>query len=1340
MLREPGVSKASICGTNFVRLVLIELAVVALLANAPVAAQEISGQIRGVVVDAQGAVVPRATVTATHVATNTAYRTTTSNEGAFVLPNVRLGQYAVAVEGQGFRRTLVQNVNVEVGGIADLNVALQAGAVDEQVEVSASAAQEAINTTNAELGTVVDDRRVQDLPLDGRNASHLALLQAGVFFDRSPDGQGDKLIVNGQRHRSLGVTLDGVDTQDNLNRASSVMLDQPLLALAAENVQEFRVVTGIASAEFSRGGAQITAITRAGTNRFHGSIFEFHRNTALNANEFFNNAATPSVERPPLLRHQFGGRIGGPIFRDRTFFFFGYEQTRESKGVPVNRTVYTAEARQGIFRYLTGLRTTPENVVANPGLIRSVNLLECSAAVQSALSRFCVDSRFTAANPASLDPFIRDQALALVPLPNNFNIGDGLNTGGFRFNAPVKTVVHLPSFRLDHRFNDKHSFFGTVNYNDRDIRGDFINDREPVYPGQRPLGSRLTHSRSFSGTLNSSLAPAFVNELRFGLVGAENAFLVTQPFDTPFALDFNTISDPYDFENGDEVRDNRTINLRNTSTWVRGSHQTKFGVEWRDRWMNTYDFDFFFPAGSIDFNTTNAAVGFTAANLQRLSRANANEAPVIDANDQTTARGLFNNLVGAIGAVDLRFNVSSLDSGFLPGAPTRRTYRNREFDAFFQDTWAFRKNLTLNLGLRWEYSSVPYETNGLLLVPEGGFDAVYGVSGEAGFFKPGTLSGKACSALQGLPRERTTANAVSLITTCATRYVPGSSSNGLPLWKDDLNNFGPVLSFAYDPFKDGKTSIRAGFRISYFQDVFSIIEGNVDDNEGLQVTQNCIPTDGGCANNPTFLRNVTATNAPIPRAPAFQLPAYRSILDTAAQDFRTYDQNLGTSYYKEWTVGVQRQFFRNVTVEARYVGNRGSRLRRVADFNEINIFARDSVTGQTFLESFRLAQQNLACNNASTVAANQGRFDALNLACSVANPLMDALIAGEPARLRNRTSLLEALLFNAPGEFAYRLMHSETSVPGAGQTERIRGGSFWGAALAGRLPVNFFQVNPFIASSRALIGDGTSSYDALQVELQQRFASGLTFQVNYTFGKALADFDGDANEYLNDTRPSSVRDPNYTRQQIMPRHQINANWVAELPFGRNKRFLRDARGLTRGLVGGWQVGGIISFRSGRPLTITSGVGTFHRSAISGDNTVNLSQQLTGEELRALTGRRDIAGGIFWFDPCMSSFTGAACQSQNAIRGLFQLPSAGQLGQLPQTVIYGPRRFNLDFNLAKRTRLGEGKNLEFRWEVFNVLNNVNFSLPVTDIFSPSFGQITRTTGNPRLMQFALKVNF
>ncbi len=1312
------------------RRAVIASAALILVAHLAVAAQELSGQIKGTVVDNGGAAIPGANLTVTHVETNSVYRATASNDGTFTIPNARLGRYTVAVEAPGFRRTLVQDVKVEVGSIAQLTVTLQVGSVQEQVEITGAQAQEVINSTNAELGAVVDDRRVLELPLNGRNASHLALLQAGVYFERTPDGEGDKLIVHGQRHRSLGITLDGIDTQDNLNRASSVMLDQPLLALSAENVQEFRVVTGIASAEFSRGGAQIAAVTRAGTNQFHGSLFEFHRNTVFNANEFFNNSA--GVNRSPLLRHQFGGRIGGPIFRDKTFFFFGYQQTRESKGVSVNRTVYTTEARQGIFRFLDNLQAIPERVAANPNLIRSVNLLRCDSAVQTALGRPCVDSRFNLTTPATPDQFITGQVFGAIPLPNNFTIGDGLNTGGFRFNAPVRTVEHLPSFRLDHRFTEKHTFFGTINYLDRDIQGDFINDREPIYPATGPLGNRVTHSRGFSGTFTSTFSPTLINEARVGMVGGENAFIINQPFSTPFNLDLNTITDPYDPGNGTEIRDNRTVNVRDTITWVRGHHQIKAGGEFRDRWLDTRTNDLNLTFGAINFNRTDNAPGFDAAALRTLARG------TVVTTDLNTALDLMNNLVGAIGSVQRRYNVTSLDSGYVSGAPTRNIFRSREFDAFFQDTWNFRPSLTFNLGLRWEFATVPDETRGLVLIPEGGFQSVYGVSGSRGFFNPGTFNGSPCPTLGSLPLQRTTANATNLINACATRYVPGASSNGKPLYKTDYNNFGPVIGIAWDPFKNGKTSIRAGFRISYFQDAFAIIQANVDDNEGLLVNPTCIPTAGGCVNNPTLLRDVVRNSvAPVPPVPAFGLPSTRSILDNATQDFRAYIEDLGTPNYHEWTLGVQREVIPNLAVELRYVGNRGRSLRRIADFNEINIFARDSVTGATFHDAFLLAQQNLACNRANEAG---DRFDTLSFACSRTNPLMDALIGGEPARLRNRPNLLNALDFNAPGEFAYRLTQSETSVPGAGQTARIRGGSFWGAALAGRLPVNFFQANPFVASSRSMLNDGFSTYHALEVEIRRRFAQGLTLQGNYTFGKALSDFDGDANDLVNDTRPSSVRNARYTTRQIAPRHQFNANWVYELPFGSGKSFGGQSKGLLEHVIGDWQMSGIVSWRSGRPLSITSGIGTFHRSAVSAENTVTLAQAQSASQLRKLVGRRTIGEGLFWLDPCLSVVIGGSCQDSEATSGLFQLPRPGQLGELSQTVIYGPRRFTLDFNLAKRLKFTERANLEFRWEVFNAFNNTNFSVPVTDVFSRSFGEVTRTIGEPRLMQFALKINF
>ncbi len=1324
--------KLFLCGkkhSNYRRIstrqIVVSLVLMTLLMAGSVVAQQVTGQLSGSVFDEAKAALPGASVKATHIATNTVYSATTSANGKFTIPNVRLGLYQIVVEASNFRRTLVQDVLVEVGKTASVNITMQVGNFQEEVTVDASQAQEIVNTTNSEISTVVDERRVLELPLNGRNVALLARQQAGVYFERSPDGQGNKLLVNGQRHSSVNITLDGIDTQDNLIRTSTIMLDQPLLALSAENVQEFKVVTGISSAEYSRGGSQISAVTRSGTNKFRGSLFWFHRNTIFNANDFFNNSA--GVEKPKLIRNQFGGRIGGPIWKDKTFFFFGYEQQRQSRGIAVNRVVYTAQARQGIFRYLDNVLTTPENVAANPGLIRSVNLLECGANVQVTIGEDCVDSRFNVANPTSLDPFISGTIFPSIPLPNNFIIGDGLNTGGYRFNASSLLYQHLPSFRIDHKFNDKHSFFGTINYTDREIDGDFINDREPRFPDLGPLGARLTHSRAFGVGLRSSLTSTIFNEFRFGFLGGENAFQRKQPFGTPYTINLNTITDPYEPGGGDSVRDNVTVNLRNTLTWVTGNHQLKFGGEFRHRWVDNYSFFNSQPELLLDDN--DFPPGFSETDLRNLSGGSD-----IESADYERARDLMNNLVGAISGVEIRYNATSADSGFVLGAPERRRYRVREFDWFVQDNWNLIPNLTLNLGIRWEYAGVPIETSGLLLLPEGGEDSVFGVSGSDGFFNPGVFNGTPCPTLNQLPLAPTTANARDLIDACTVKYALGGSNNGRPLWDRDFNNFAPVLGVAWDPFKDGKTSVRAGFRISYAQNNFNIVDGNADDNEGLTVNQDCVPDDNNCVNNVLFLRDLNG-NIPVPPVPTFAVPSSRSILDSTTQDHRTFKKDLGTPYYTEWTVGIQREIFRDLAIEVRYLGNRGNNLRRVEDYNEYNINALDPVSGLTFLDSFLLAQQNLACNRAN----GETRFDERSYSCSVPNPFIDELIAPDQTRLARSTSGLRvALERNSPGEFLDELLIDRSSRPSSGQS-RIRGGVFWGAVLSGRLPLNFFSVNPFVASSRRLTNTSFSTYHALQLEVRRRFSRGLTVQANYTYGRALSDFDGDNSILTNDTRASSVNNPDYSEQEIMPRHLFKANWIYELPFGKGKSF-GTGKGIIGTLISGWQFGGIVNWRSGRPLSIVSGIGTFHRASISDDNTVNLSQPFTSSELQGLTGRQDIAGNIFWFDPCLSFNSGANCTDPNAVQGLFQLPNVGELGELDQTPIFGPSRLKVDFNLSKRTQITESTNLEFRWEVFNALNNVNFCTPTTNILSASFGQTTCTITNPRLMQFALKLNF
>lgn len=1288
----------------------------------PVAAQELNGQIRGTVLDAQGAVVPGANVTATHVATNTVYNATTTGSGVFTMPNVRLGLYSVAAEAAGFRRTLVQNVSIETGQIADVKITLQVGAAQEEITVSAEAAQEILNQSNAEISAVVDEKRVLELPLNGRNASHLLLMQAGVYFERTGDGDGDKLLIHGRSHRALSISLDGMDTQDNALRASSTMLDQPLIQLTAENVQEFKVVTGLGTAETGRGGAHISAVTRAGGNKFHGAASWFHRNTVFNANEFFNNASNPKVERPPLIRNQFAGRVSGPIFKNKTFFFVGYEGIRESRGIPVLRTVYTAEARQGIFRYLDDIGTlgaTPEAVAANPGRIRSVNLFACGAGVRTALNRDCVDSRFNAAFPATVDPTVAS-LMAKIPLPNNFDVGDGLNTGGFRFNAKSITGQDAPSIRLDHKFNDKHNFYGTFNYLDRRIEGEAINGREPQFPDIGRIGDRVTHSRSFSGTLASTFTNSLVNEFRGGWTAGENAFLVVDPLGLPLSLDFNNITDPaHEPGNGNDVRTMRNWSVRDTLSWLRGNHQFKGGFEWRRKSVNAYSLDEILP--DIDFDQDLNNPGFTEANLIALTTGG--KGTDIETPDLNRARGMMNDFMGAIGQLELRFTSPTINGPFQSVAE-RRIYRNDELDFFLTDTWRMRPNLTWNLGVRYEWAGVPIETQGLSLLPQGnGIDAVFGISGQAGLFNPGAFQGAPCAALRSLPMAVTTANATSFINNCSTPNVPAGGPDGPPFWKNDRNNFAPVVSFAWDPWRNGKTSIRGGFRLSYFQDAFEMINGNIDDNEGLTVDQDCEPANANCASNILFLRQGVPTNT----APAFQLPAIRNILNSSTIDFRTFDAKLLTPYYQEWTLGISREFWKNWAVELRYIGNNGKRLRRVKNFNESNIFARDAVSGQTFLDSFVLAQRNLACNRANNAG---NRFDTMNFSCSVANPLMTALIAGEPARVRSLSALITALDFNMTGEFIHRLTRVDTSAPAAGQA-RIRGGSFWGAVLSGRLPANFFVVNPFVSEARAMVNDAFSHYNGLEFELRRRFAGGLTLQANYSFGRALADYDSDENTLLNEDR-LTIRNTRYEYGDIAPRHQFNANWIYELPFGRGKMFGKDVRGLGGRLIDGWQFGGILNFRTGRPLSITSGVGTFNRNALSDSNTVDLRTPTSIAALRELTGRKTLqtgpdSSGIFWLDP-------------NLANSLFTLPQPGRAGTLSQTPIFGPKRFLVDINLSKRTAITEKTNLEFRWEVFNLFNNVNFDVPNTNIRSVGFGQIFRTVSNPRLMQFALKLNF
>ncbi len=1267
---------------------LFLITVVIGVAVASVLGQALRGRIEGTVKDPQGQVIANASLSVKNNETGETNTATSNGEGIFAFNELKPGTYSMTAENQGFKKSLIEGVVVQVATVTSVIVQLEIGSINEEITVSAADAQVTINTANPEVGEVVDRQKILELPLDGRNPFELTALQAGVQTKSNADGEVSSFSINGNRTVANNLTVDGVNASDNfLKTPANITLS--VIPVSVESIAEFRVTSSLPSAEFGRGSAQINAVTASGTNRFRGSIFEFHRNTAFNANNFFNNSTIlengENVPREPLIRNQFGGRLGGPIIKDKTFFFASYEGKRESRGFSRNRLVYTQQARQGIFRYLKGRAITPANVAIAPGTPAPATIITgipvgtvtCATTGATALptGTICVQNLLginASRTAANIDPTMTAY-IGSTPLPNNFQIGDGLNTGGFRFNSKVISPTDQFSVRLDHRFNDKHSFEATYNYGDILFNGDYINEREPAFPDST-FGTRQTIGRGMSGTFRSVISPTIINEARVGAQISGLTFGNTADYSRGYILDIANVFNP-EYSNIGTGRSLRVLQFTDNLTLLRGNHTFKVGAEVRNLWVRRYSLTGTLPV--IDFGTTNDP-GFVTGNL-----------PGITPSSVTFAESLANTLTGAVATVTQVFNVvNPQDRAVVRGAAEVREYANWETGIYAQDTWRFRPNLTLSLGLRYELYQAPKEANNLGLLPVGGSAGLYGVSGDGNLFMPGVMTG--------------------------SPTVLDFAPNGV-FYNSDKNNLAPVFGFAWDPFKKGTTSIRGGYRLSYFQGTINAVDATLDDNEGL------ILTTTRTVNN--FLRNGIG-ETPLPTV---SIPAPQSIQTNSTVDIRAFDENLRTPYLHDFNFGIQHEIFKGTSLEIRYVGNRGKKLYRGYDVNQVNVFARDTVTGKTFLEAFTIGQNNLAaCRAVATCNTTTNLSFAFNaaIAGSTPNPLMDALFTGQTTSYA-LSNFIQRLDEGRAGDFIDYLLRLRI-------LNGVRGGSFLNAVAAGRLPLNFLRANPAVRGAQFFTNGSTSAYDSLQVELTRRMTGGLRFQTSYVFSKGLSDFTGstgDTNSFL------TLLDTHREYRQFNNTHQLLGNTIYQLPFGRNRRFLRGVRGTPGALISGWQISGIVKFNSGDPLSLLSGRGTINRDGLSGSNTVDVVGGLTSAEIQALTGVRTTANGIFFIDPDL-----APGSTSDAAKIVFRNPAAGTVGALGLSSIFGPTYFNFDFNALKRTRITETMNLEFRAEIFNAFNTVNFDNPVTDINSSNFGRITGTIGKPRLVQFGLRLNF
>ncbi len=1225
-------------------------------------AQNALGRITGSVRDQAGAVIPNATVKVTNEGTKQQIQTTqTSEEGAFIVPQLSPGSYTVKVELAGFKSVSITEVKVDPGQDYSLVVTLEVGQTSEVVTVAAGT--DLVNTSNPEISSTVIRRQIVDLPLNGRNPIELVRLQAGV--------QGlptrTTTAINGGRPTWTQLTQDGVNIQDNFIRTNS--LDFVPNRPTSDTIGEFTITTNTQGADAAGGSSQVKLTTPGGTNEFHGTLYEFNRNSALGANSWFNNATIDrltgkTVARPFLNRNQFGGNIGGPIWlrkkyfgplgweesKDKLFFFFSYEGFRQRTQATQNNVIPAFnDVLSGNFRYIRPGDTT--------NTVQTINVLAGNTA--------------TGRPALALDPTVQRLLLSRFPsasLANNFDVGNStatarLNTAGFRFLQSDVNDRNQYQMRFDVQATNNHRFeFVHQRFKDTDDRTDLdgINRRPKVFTE--------SDVKFTVGAWRWVATPKLNNELRFGANLAPVAFNSSEDFIGvlyPTALGLTNREVQFQ----PQGRDTRTFNLTDNASYITGNHSIQFGGSMQRVLVRPYNFAGRFPSVAFGFSPSAPA----ALQLTQADFPGGNISPA----DIAAANALRTFLGGIISSVSQTFQVQDKTSGYVAGIPNVRNFTLDNWALYAQDNWRIKSNFTLRYGLKWEYFSPLKEDDNLQLLPVKGNrtpkDALLDPNGTVDFVKGG-------------------------------------------FYNRDLNNFAPTVGFAWDVFKDGRTSVRGGYSLAFInEETIRVAQNASDGNAGLQSTANLIN-----------LFSTVNAGVPVVSPTAFRVP--RTYLDQLALGPTNVafgiDPNLKQPYVHQISLSIEREIGLDMAVEARYVSTLGRDIWRGLDFNQNN-----AGINQAFLADFLRARSNgfLALNTAPSTPG------CTTATCGVFNPAFNGNIPGS-----QQLSVIPTFGGGSLANANVRTLLQTGQVAGLADfyiTNRIAGSN------AAFLP------NPNIYASNLVVNGATTDYHALQLETRRRFKNGVFGQVNYTFSKVLANSAGTTQArfepFLDNARPELEK----TRADFDITHIINGSMIFELPFGKGRKFWGGAGSIADRVVGGWQVSSIVHYQSGAPISILSGRGTFNRGGRSGSNPAVSS--LTKDQVRDLFGIRKLPDGrVFYIDPKVTDPTNnnrgvgvdnigntAAFSGQ-----VFFHPSAGQLGSIQRLQFDGPSQASWDFGVIKRVRIKENSNAEFRADFFNFLNSPLFFVGDQNIDSTVFGRITGLNVNPRVVQLALKLNF
>ena len=1340
---------------------LIPAAVVLLLSV--LAAAQSTTSLHGVVTDAKGALLPGATVSIHDPQTGFARTVTSGADGVYQFLQIPPATYNVEVAARGFAPVKRENVTLLVSTPATLNITLQVQGTTEKVEVTSEAPL--VNTQDASIGNAFTERQLLKLPAEGRDPAAILSLQPGVTFigtskqiDQTNDSRGGS--VSGARSDQTNITLDGLDDNDQLLGFAF----QGALRATLDSLQEFRVTTSNGNSDEGRSsGAQVMLVTKSGTNQIHGTVYEYNRSSIGEANDWFNKAAELSAGLPnrpgQLIRNTFGATFGGAIKKDRLFYFAAYEGQRKRETVQTTQTVPSNELRNGVLQYVCDpgadsncIAGTPNsngftvvsdsraglNSAGQPNLLVQLTPAQLAAIDPNAVSNGVCP--WGTSQGCGVDPNVLS-VFQQYPHPNTDTVGDLLDYRGYTFagSDPVKLNTYIA--RLDYKItaNGNHSLF---------VRGNLQNDSEsrpPQFPGQAPFSFNTANSKGIAAGYTALLRPTLINNFRWALIrqGTGSSGQNSRPF-----VDFRTLSDVVALGSQSEFVNVPVHNFADDLTWTKGKHSLQFGTNLRlvhnnrSGNMQNVAFDRTDPF-QLDF----AAIANTGTSLDPGAFASLGY-PAVTSSFGELYDFATMGLAGVVSIANPTFNQGKNGNLLSPGALVSRHFKAWEAELYAQDAWRVTPNLVVTAGLRYSLLQPPYETTGDQAAPTISVGNLFAQRAQAQLagqtYSPGQNAASSLSG--GLP---------------PIQFGLSGPANGKqPYWNWDYKNLAPRLAIAYSPHPDrgwlrnffggpGKSSIRMGYGL-YFDHFGEGIVNTFDRNGSFGLTTvetnpagvqdvDCSPRFTGTFNLPQG----TFCGQDFSGAPPGKFPVTAPLGPNVAGGFAIYwgmDDKLKTPYSHAFNFSFTRDLGHNYSIEASYIGRLGRHLLQETDLGMPEDI-RDPKSGMDYFTAAtifsKLAKAHTPVSSVTT--ANAGKYweDLFPTAGGPASSqLFGTACSGIPlgtinpatSQLTNTQAMYDTFACNV-GDEVVALQDTDTPTFGA---------CFPACATlpgqAGPTAYNFYM--PQFASLWGWRTSGNSSYHALNLTLRHALSRGVQFDVNYTFSKSI-DVGSNAERInLFDTNGSNVGgfssqvinswEPNQLRavSDFDMRHQLNSNWVIDLPIGRGKHFGGAMGRVGNAVLGGWSVSGLFHWSSGLPFSIFPGGGWATDYNLQGEAIEIGNPGKVGVHI-------DAQGNPTMF-----------ANSASAIAA-FRHPFPGESGQ--RNELRGPGYFGIDAGLSKEWPVKEGQAFSFSWETFNVTNAVRFDAALAannfDLTTvTNFGVYSSTLTQPRVMQFMVRYSF